>query len=76
MWRIDLDQVNRLKDSPIEEVEWELVKTNGIGPGKISHHTCFTIEDTMVLVGGQQGEDDNGEIFKLDLKRLTWGKLG
>ena len=29
----------------------------------------------MILIGGQQGEDDNPDVYSLDLKKYTWGQI-
>jgi len=60
LWRIDIAGVQRLPQNESTGVEWEQVKVKGDGPGAISHHTCTVVGDTMLLIGGQIGEDDNG----------------
>lgn len=56
-------------------MEWEPVKLSGDGPGSISHHTCVGIDDDMLLIGGQQGEEDNPHVYKLCLRKHSWSKV-
>lgn len=41
MWRLNLTNIHQMLDDhqPDSACEWELVKTTGKGPGRISHHT-------------------------------------
>jgi hypothetical protein len=75
MWRINLDGVKQLQNDPNSSVEWELVEPKGQSPGRISHHQCICVDDTMILIGGQTGDEDNGTIYSLDLKKLQWSTI-
>lgn len=76
LWKINLEGISSLGNNPTHGVEWEHVKTQGAGPGRISHHQCVCVEDTMLLIGGQQGDEDNEDIYSLCLKKNQWSKVG
>ena len=64
MWRVSLTGIHALKSDPFYPVEWECVQTHGKSPGKISHHTCYVLNQKEVLFyGGLKGDDSNSEIF-------------
>ena len=52
MWRIVLEGIQGLIGNPDADVRWESLDLRGISPGKISHHQCFCVRDTMYLIGG------------------------
>lgn len=54
-------------------MEWECVTTSGKSPGKISHHTCFAINDKEVIFyGGLKGDDSNADIFMYNALGSSW----
>lgn len=76
MWCVNLTKIHMLKEDPFHPVEWNLVETQGMGPGKISHHTASVQSETeVVFYGGLKGEDSCSEIFCFDVPSATWGVL-
>jgi len=65
MWRVNLTQLNVLKEDPYHPCAWEEVKMNEMkdGPGKISHHTASVNGDTVYFYGGLKGEDSVKDIY-------------
>lgn len=53
MWRLNLDDLQKLTEDPYFNCQWELVNFSGSGPGRISHHTCSVQGDKMILIGGK-----------------------
>ena len=53
--------------------KWELVKTTGRGPGRISHHTASVRPSKeIVFYGGLRGEESNSEIFLFNPSTNNW----
>jgi hypothetical protein len=75
LWRIDLQALQSLKDGAENDMAWEQVKTKGDGPGAISHHTCAVVGDSMILIGGQVSDEDNGKAFALNLDKMHWSEV-
>jgi hypothetical protein len=68
-----LDGIQQTRDSRFDQVMWEQVEFKGLGPNKISHHTCSTLGDNMVLIGGISGGDDsNGRMYVFNIPKATW----
>lgn len=53
MWRLDLNDLQKLMEDPFYPCQWELINFKGSGPGRISHHTCGVSGDKMILIGGK-----------------------
>jgi hypothetical protein len=75
MWRINISEVQRLQHDNSNDVQWELITTKGAGPKSISHHQCICVDDRMILIGGQSGDDDNGTIYALNLDKFQWSQM-
>lgn len=52
--------------------EWEPVKQNGKGPGKISHHTASPCENHVMFYGGIRGEDSMDSIYCFTVENSMW----
>lgn len=75
MWRLNLTGIHSLldDDGSGQPVEWEMVQTNGRGPGRISHHTVSVRPSKEVIFyGGLKGEDSNSEIFLFNPNTCSW----
>ena len=77
MWKVNINALKELAHNPSSPVEWELVNTQGSRcPGKISHHKVFVVNNTSVLMyGGQKGEEGNSEIFIFNPTTANWSTL-
>ena len=74
MWRVNLTQVQVMKEDPYHPCAWECVKQNGEkeGPGKISHHTASVNGNTAYFYGGLKGEDSVKDIYKFNVETNCW----
>ena len=78
MWRLNLTSIHQMieDENPEARCEWELVKTTGRGPGKISHHTAqVRPSKEVVFYGGLKGEDSNAEFFMFNPNTNAWSSL-
>lgn len=75
MYRLDLNGIERLRTEPNYPLEWEQIPMQGTYPERISHHTTFVMDDKCIIMGGQQGEKINGDVFCFDQNTLTWSKM-
>lgn len=75
VWRINIKNLNDLLDGTIPEVGnlWELVKTTGEGPEKISNHRAVVIESKIYIYGGLiNNENSKNSLFWLDVTNSLW----
>ena len=72
MWRLDLNELQKLMEDPFYPAQWELIAFKGAGPGRISHHTCAVKDDKMILVGGLQGDASNKNLYVFEILNNTW----
>lgn len=75
MYRLDLNGIDRLRQEPNYPLEWEHIPLQGTYPEKISHHTSCVMGDKCIIMGGQQGEKINGEVYCFDQSNCCWSKL-
>lgn len=84
VWRIDLKTLDDLISGAFIEVDpykkakeaknlWELLKTTGDSPEKISNHRAVVIESKIYLYGGLINNDNSKDsLFWLDVMTNTW----
>ena len=75
VWCIDVDNIAKLLNGTILENEnvWQLIKTTGPGPGKISNHKAVVLESRIFVYGGLiNNENTKNSLFSLDTMNNTW----
>jgi tRNA wybutosine-synthesizing protein 3 len=75
LWRLNLT-VCRTMGEDTDSVMWECISTTGKGPGSISHHSSYMVDDSNVIIYGGVSCDENANVvFKLNLDRNIWTRI-
>lgn len=72
MWKIDLNELEKLYEDSSYPTQWEQIAYRGKTPGLISHHTCTVIGEKMILFGGLKGDKQNLESYTFDIASNNW----
>jgi len=75
VWRISIKSLSELADGRAAETEnlWELVKTRGEGPERISNHRGVIIESKVYIYGGLiDNENCKDSFYWFDITNNLW----
>lgn len=75
VWRISIKSLSELANGTITEPGnlWELVKTTGEGPEKISNHKAIIIESKIYVYGGLiDNENCKDSLYWFDITNSLW----